>query len=152
MSVKYLFIPLFRMDMSFTTCRDDFNYHECTTQISRNGEIKRVTVRHQCCYGYERSADQTVTGCTKLNMEDLKTTLSNIGVEEFNELLQESGIEIPSDQNMTIFVPSNDAIEDFRHDLEQLNTLDNDRNSYNVDDGLSYRKKRDITIVGNCFV
>ena len=136
------------MDMSFTTCRDDFNYHECTTQISRNGEIKRVTVRHQCCYGYERSADQTVTGCTKLNMEDLKTTLSNIGVEEFNELLQESGIEIPSDQNMTIFVPSNDAIEDFRHDLERLNSVDNERNSYNIDDGLTYRKKRDITIVG----
>lgn len=136
-----------RMDMSFTTCRDDFNYHECTTQISRNGEIKRVTVRHQCCYGYERSIDATTTGCTKLNMEDLKTTLQNMGVEEFNELLVESGIDIPSDQNVTIFVPSNDAIEDFRHDLEQLNTLDNDRNTYNVDDGLSYRKKRDITIV-----
>jgi hypothetical protein len=24
----------FAMDMSFTSCRDDFQYHECTTQVS----------------------------------------------------------------------------------------------------------------------
>lgn len=55
-----------RMDMSFTTCRDDHNYHECTTQMSRNGETKKVTVRHQCCYGFERSSDGSI-GCTKVN-------------------------------------------------------------------------------------
>ena len=54
-----------RMDMSFTTCRDDHNYHECTTQMSRNGETKKVTVRHQCCYGFERSSDGSI-GCTKV--------------------------------------------------------------------------------------
>ena len=81
-------------------------------------------------------------------MEDLETTIQNIGVEEFNELLVESGMELDKSKNMTLFVPSNDAIEDFRHDLEQLNSLDNERNTYNVDDGLTYRKKRDITIVG----
>ena len=55
-----------RMDMSFTTCRDDHNYHECTTQMSRNGETKKVTVRHQCCYGFERSSDGSI-GCTKVS-------------------------------------------------------------------------------------
>ena len=25
----------FAMDMSFTSCRDDFNFHECTSQINR---------------------------------------------------------------------------------------------------------------------
>ena len=59
--------------------------------------------------------------------------------------------------NMTVFVPSNEAIEDFRHDLQHLNSVDNERNTYNVDieyedgdgvdDGFSYRKKRDITII-----
>ena len=82
-------------------------------------------------------------------MEDLETTIQNIGVEEFNELLVESGMELDKNKNLTLFVPSNDAIEDFSHDLEQLNSLDNERNTYNVDDGLTYRKKRDITIVGN---
>ena len=83
-----------------------------------------------------------------MTMEDLETTIQNIGVEEFNELLVESGMELDKSKNITLFVPSNDAIEDFRHDLEQLNSLDNERNTYNVDDGLTYRKKRDITIVG----
>ena len=81
-------------------------------------------------------------------MEDLATTIQNLGVEEFSELLTESGMELPNSKNLTIFVPSNDAIEDFRHDLERLNSVDNERNSYNIDDGLTYRKKRDITIVG----
>ena len=25
----------FAMDMSFTSCRDDFNFHECSSQINR---------------------------------------------------------------------------------------------------------------------
>ena len=54
-----------QMDMSFTSCRDDHNYHECTTQMSRNGQTKKVTVRHQCCYGYERSLNDDI-GCTKV--------------------------------------------------------------------------------------
>ena len=44
----------FSMDTSFTTCRDDVNFHECTTKINKNGDKKSVTVRHQCCYGHQR--------------------------------------------------------------------------------------------------
>jgi transforming growth factor-beta-induced protein len=135
----------FSMDTSFTTCRDDANLHECTTKINKNGEKKSVTVSHQCCYGHQRSEDGT-PGCTKVVLEDLPTTIDNIGVEEFAELLKENGI-MDELSNMTIFIPSNEAVEDFRHDLQHLNSVDNERNTYNIDDGLSYRKKRDITIV-----
>merc|ERR1719328_417351 len=139
----------FAMDMSFTSCRDDFNFHECTSQINRNGVKKTVTVRHQCCYGHERSDDGT-TGCTHMVMEDLPSTLKGMGVSEFTALLEENGMteEYLKSNNVTLFAPSDDAIEDFRHDLQQLNSLDNDRNSYNIDDGLSYkRKKRELTII-----
>ena len=71
-------------------------------------------------------------------LEDLPTTIDNIGVEEFAELLKENGI-MDELSNMTIFIPSNEAVEDFRHDLQHLNSVDNERNSYNIDDGLSYR-------------
>jgi len=135
----------FHMDTSFTTCRDDVNFHECTTKINKNGEKKSVKVRYQCCYGHERSDDGT-PGCTKVVLDELPTLIENIGVEEFAELLKENGI-MNDLSNMTIFIPSNEAIEDFRHDLEHLNSVDNERNTYNIDDGLSYRKKRDITIV-----
>ncbi len=102
----------FTMDTSFTTCRDDFNYHECTTQISRNGGKKHVSVRYQCCYGYERS--DTGIGCTRMIMEDLETTIKNLGVTEFAELLETSGVMSELENNVTVFVPSNDAVEDFR--------------------------------------
>jgi uncharacterized surface protein with fasciclin (FAS1) repeats len=35
---------------------------------------------------------------------------------------------------VTLFVPTNDAVEDFRHDLQRLNAVEYER--YNVDDGL----------------
>ena len=84
-------------------------------------------------------------------MEDLPSTLKGMGVPEFTALLEENGMteEYLKSNNVTLFAPSDDAIEDFRHDLQQLNSLDNDRNSYNIDDGLSYkRKKRELTIIG----
>ena len=141
----------FAMDMSFTSCRDDISFHECTTTINRNGEKKSVTLKYQCCYGFERSDDGT-TGCTKMVMENIEKTLENIGgAEEFAELLKENGLmDELLEQNVTLFVPSNEAIEDFRHDLQHLNTLGDyeyEAVPYNVDDGLSYRRKRDITIV-----
>merc|ERR1719206_1564025 len=49
---------------------------------------------------------------------------------------------------MTVFVPTNEAIEDFHKDLVELNKIDSAKDTiYNVDDGLkSRRKKRDLTI------
>ena len=67
-------------------------------------------------------------------MDELPNLIENIGVEEFAELLKENGI-MDDLSNMTIFVPSNEAVEDFRHDLEHLNSVDNERNAYNIDDG-----------------
>ena len=81
-------------------------------------------------------------------MEDLSSTLKGMGVSEFTALLEENGMMEELKSNVTLFAPSDDAIEDFRHDLQQLNSLDNERNSYNIDDGLSYRrKKRELTII-----
>ena len=44
-------------------------------------------------------------------------------VDEFMELIKASGLEgdiLQSNNNVTVFVPSNDAVEDFRHDMEQV--------------------------------
>ena len=40
------------------------------------------------------------------------------------DLVKTSGLEndlMQSGQNVTVFVPSNDAIDDFRHDMEEVN-------------------------------
>ena len=44
-------------------------------------------------------------------------------MDEFIDLIQTSGLEdslLKTGQNLTVFVPSNDAIEDFRHDMEEV--------------------------------
>ena len=46
-------------------------------------------------------------------------------VDEFLDLVKTSGLEtelLYYGRNVTIFVPSNDAIEDFRHDMEEVKT------------------------------
>ena len=47
-------------------------------------------------------------------------------VDEFLDLVKTSGLEndlMVSGKNMTVFVPSNDAIDDFRHDMEEVGVV-----------------------------
>ena len=125
-------------DMSFTTCRDTETLHECTTHINADGIKETVTVTYECCYGYTR--DQSGPGCFQTAMTDLRTTMSDMGVNEFVELLKSTELDKYLDQNITIFAPTNDAVEDFRHDLQRLNAVEYER--YNVDDGLVSRRRR----------
>ncbi len=40
----------FAMDMSFTSCRDDISFHECTTTINRNGKNRWGLPLINFCY------------------------------------------------------------------------------------------------------
>ena len=49
-------------------------------------------------------------------------------MDEFLDLVKTSGLEndlMVSGKNMTVFVPSNDAIDDFRHDMEEVGVVKN---------------------------
>ena len=49
-------------------------------------------------------------------------------MDEFLDLVKTSGLEndlMMSEKNMTVFVPSNDAIDDFRHDMEEVGVIKN---------------------------
>ena len=49
-------------------------------------------------------------------------------MDEFLDLVKTSGLEndlMMSGRNMTVFVPSNDAIDDFRHDMEEVGVVKN---------------------------
>jgi len=147
------------------TCSNGPNYHQCKT-IESNGRTKTTEVtRYECCYGFTKTND----GCTQLNMRNLKDTVGDMQAEEFEELLEEAGMmDLLEKQNLTVFVPSNDAIEDFRHDLEEVSTSvefvqgngvtdlrDTDYESadvsydtprYNIDDGFAKkRRKRQVS-------
>jgi transforming growth factor-beta-induced protein len=125
-------------DMSFTTCRDGDNLHECTTHINADGIKETVTLRYECCYGYTR--DQSGPGCVQTAMTDMRTAMQEMGATEFVELLKSTEMDDFLDKNVTLFAPTNDAVEDFRHDLQRLNAVEYER--YNVDDGLVSRRRR----------
>uniref|UniRef100_A0A0K2U317 Midline fasciclinlike [Tribolium castaneum] n=1 Tax=Lepeophtheirus salmonis TaxID=72036 RepID=A0A0K2U317_LEPSM len=112
------------MDFSMTSCRDEINLHECTTTVNKNGEKKTIVVTHSCCYGHVRR-DEDDSGCEKVDMTTLEETIEKLGSDEFLKLLQSTKFNIESG-NYTIFVPNNDAVEDYKRDIEGINALDID--------------------------
>jgi len=137
---------VFQMNMQVSQCRDEGNIHECTTSITEGGVKKTIILRHFCCHGFKR--EQGKTGCAEVDMKPLEDTVRELGGLEFLILLDENNMLEKLTKNMTVFVPTNDAIEDFHRDLVELNSIDSGEDAvYNVDDGLqSRRKKRDLTI------
>merc|ERR1711974_309291 len=85
--------------------------------------------------------------------KSLEETVKEQGGEEFLAMVKEVGLLSKLEENMTVFVPTNEAVEEFHRNLMEFNTLElesPEKNEviYNVDDGLSYdyRKKREIVI------
>lgn len=147
------------MDMTLTTCRDGDNFHECTTKVSTNGNKKTVVVKHECCFGYRRKGNEF--GCNQELTDNLTETIKELKGDEFLQLLKATNLESMLKENMTVFVPTDDAVEDFRHDLEKMNALDHDEISYEINEandeqpaeiseGILYRRKKrnsEISIV-----
>ena len=80
-----------------------------------NGRRKTVVVTHKCCYGFERVPGEV--GCTQMVMKPLKETVADLGGEEFLDLVGVLDMDsVLEEQNVTLFVPSDEAIEDFRDD------------------------------------
>jgi len=137
---------VFQMNMQVSQCRDDDNIHECTTSITEGGVKKTIILRYFCCHGYRREAGKT--GCAEVDMKPLEDTVRELGGLEFLVLLDENNMLDKLSGNMTVFAPTNDAIEDFHRELVELNSIDSGKDEvYNVDDGLkSKRKKRELTV------
>ncbi|QQP41519.1 Midline fasciclinlike [Caligus rogercresseyi] len=112
----------FLMDFSMTSCRDDTNLHECTTTVNKNGEKKTIVLTYTCCYGYRRTDE---SGCEQVDLAPLTETMTKVGSEEFSKLLEGAKIDL-SEGNYSIFVPNNDAVEDYRREIEGINALDID--------------------------
>ena len=65
-----------------------------------------------------------------------------IQVDEFIDLIKTSGLEndlMHSVTNVTVFVPSNDAIDDFRHDMEEVCTV-NEKLKLEINSFQPYKK------------
>jgi len=131
---------VFHMNMQVSQCRDDEGIHECTTTITEGGVKKTIILRHFCCHGYRRELGKT--GCSEIDMKPLKDTVEDLGGAEFLALLKENNMVDKLSANMTVFMPTDDAIEDFHRDLIELNSIDFDEE----EEISSKRKKRDLSV------
>jgi len=131
--------------MQVNQCIEGNDSYECTNTVADDGVVKTLKVTYSCCHGFTRTGRD---GCTQVDMKPLEETIEDLGGKEFLNLVVENDLESLIN-NVTIFVPDDDAMEDFQKDMDQLNTFTQAENVvYNIDDGLIYkRKKRSIMIV-----
>jgi len=131
--------------MQINQCVEGGDYYECTNTVADEGHIKTLKVVYTCCHGFKRVLGE---GCVENNLKPLEETIEDLGGKEFLNLLVENELDGLL-RNTTIFVPNDEAIEDFQKDMEELNTFSEAENVvYNIDDGLVFRrKKRSVMIV-----
>ena len=99
---------------------------------------------HTCCHGFKNlNGDE----CINVDLKPLEETIAELEATEFLELLLDNNLENLLD-NVTVFVPNDDAIRDMDLELEEL-YIGNDIENvvYNIDDGLTdKRKKRSVPV------
>ena len=110
------------MNMEESVCEEVGSRYECRTGIEEGGVKKTIIVRYGCCHGYQREDDHSQ--CSQVSMKSLEETVREQGGLEFLALVEEAAGMATLRQNMTVFVPSNSAVEQFHRELMEFNTLE----------------------------
>eukprot|EP00092_Neocalanus_flemingeri_P035181 GFUD01038285.1.p1 GENE.GFUD01038285.1~~GFUD01038285.1.p1 ORF type:complete len:856 (-),score=258.96 GFUD01038285.1:138-2705(-) len=126
-------------------CVEGEDYYECTNTVAEDGSVKTLKATYSCCHGFQKAGRGP---CTQVDLKSLDETMEDIGGKEFLNLVVENELESML-SNVTIFVPNDEAVEDFKRDMEELSSFTQAENVvYSIDDGLIYRrKKRSILIL-----
>ena len=123
-------------------CIEKSDSYECVKTVVDDGIVKTLKMTHTCCHGYKNIDG---TGCTSVEMKPLEETIADLEAVEFLELIVANDLDSML-ENVTIFVPTDEAIRDMDFELEELyigNEIENV--VYNIDDGLlNKRKKRSV--------
>ena len=107
--------------------------------------MKTLKATYSCCHGFKKAGKGS---CAQVDIKSLDETIEDLGGKEFLSLVVDNELESML-SNVTIFVPNDEAVEDFKRDMEELSSFTHAENVvYSIDDGLIYRrKKRSIMIV-----
>ena len=81
-----------------------------------------------------------------MEMQPLEETIADLEAVEFLELIVDNGLDFLLNDNVTLFVPTDEAVRDMDLELEEMFVgHDSDNVVYNIDDGLVIgREKRSI--------
>jgi len=135
--------PSFTFHMEVHSCTQNKDRYVCTHK--KGGQAGIVTKRtiFSCCPGYRLASGR----CTEMEtLQPLEETMEELGGGHFLELLVESDMA-PKLHNVTVFLPSNEAVEDWKIEMGGEDGLTGgDANTvYRVDEGLLGRRRRSFT-------
>jgi len=132
----------FTFHMEVHSCTQTQDSYVCTHK--KGGQAGIVTKRtiFSCCPGH-----RLVSGrCTEVDaLQPLEERIEELGGGEFLELLVENDMA-PKLHNVTIFLPSNEAVEEWKIEMGEGGLDGGDANTvYRVDEGLLGRRRRSFT-------
>jgi hypothetical protein len=110
------------MAMEESVCREEEDRYECRTGLVEGGVRKTIVVRYRCCHGYRREGGRGA--CSQVAMKPLVETVREQGGAEFLALMEEAGELDRLRSNMTVFMPTAAAVEEFHRTLMEFNTLE----------------------------
>lgn len=79
------------------------------------GKKRTVTVTRQCCYGYNRGKGQQ--HCEKIDWVPVIETAEKLGANEFIRSAKNNGLQEKLTENITVFVPLDEAFTDFSEQM-----------------------------------
>ncbi|XP_045614793.1 transforming growth factor-beta-induced protein ig-h3 [Procambarus clarkii] len=124
--------------MEVTSCSETRDKYTCTSKSSSRGLHKTVVVTYRCCHGYIKEDSE----CSKVELLDLPETLQKIEATDFLSLIKTVGAGEILKDNVTLFVPTNEAMQEYTADLEAENELDNALEGDRSLNEVFYRRRR----------
>jgi len=129
--------------MQINQCIEKTDSYECLKTIADDGTVKTLKMSHSCCHGYRNINGE---GCISMDIKPMEETIADLEAVEFLELMVDNDLDFLLNDNITIFVPTDDAVRDMDLELEEMFVgHDSENVVYNIDDGLVMgREKRSI--------
>merc|ERR1711962_41078 len=133
----------FSFQMEVHSCSEEEDRYVCTHKSGSQAGLTTVKTIYKCCHGFRLVSRDSCVAVEE--MKPLEETLEELGGGQFLDLLVKNDLARQL-VNMTVFMPTDEAVEEWLKEMEGLGQPQG-YTVYRVDDGLlGKRKKRSITL------
>jgi len=133
----------FSFQMEVHSCSEEEDRYVCTHKSGSQAGLTTVKTIYKCCHGFRLVSRDSCVAVEE--MKPLEETLEELGGGQFLDLLVKNDLARQL-VNMTVFMPTDEAVEEWLKEMEGLDQPQG-YTVYRVDDGLlGKRKKRSITL------
>lgn len=99
-------------------------WYQILFRFNHHGVSKTFKVTYRCCYGFQRGSGFN-PGCTKIvDLKPLLDTIDAVDAKEFKEMVVSNELEEKcKKENLTVFVPSDLALNEFTEKMSDMNRV-----------------------------